>query len=300
MSGGGVFVPWLVDAARLTGYPVVEVPGWQQRGHGGLSAVEGVVAHHTAGPAPGDMPSLAVVRDGRADLRGPLAQLGLGRSGTIYVIAAGLCYHAGKSQWAGMTSLNARYLGIEAESVGDGSDWTPEQLDAYPRLAAALLHYMRRDAGRLASHAEVALPAGRKIDPAGIDMRQMRATVTRMLGAPLQRIPRGSTDGDTMTPDQARLLAEVHELLTRRHEPWQGGTGEALTVVDLLRRANVEQRQVHPNLIALHQKIDAVQAKLDYVLADAPATAVEIRDAVAGAIASGLTLSVTPAVRKET
>jgi hypothetical protein len=87
-------VPWLAQAARMTDFPVVEVDGWRSRGHGGMDTLEGVVLHHTAGPASGDYPSLRVVRDGRPGLAGPLAQLGLARSGTIFVIAAGLSYHA--------------------------------------------------------------------------------------------------------------------------------------------------------------------------------------------------------------
>ena len=104
-----------------------------------MSGVEGVVLHHTAGAATGDYPSLAVVRDGRPGLPGPLAHLGLARSGTVYVIAAGLAYHAGASDWAGFVDLNATFLGIEGESVGTRDDWTPAQRDAYPRLVAALL-----------------------------------------------------------------------------------------------------------------------------------------------------------------
>lgn len=191
-----IFVTWLADASLLTGYPVVEVPGWKTRGHGGMTAVEGVVAHHTAGPRTGEYPSLGVVRDGRAGLAGPLAQLGIGRSGTIYVVAAGLAWHAGESAWAGFRSLNSRFLGIEAESMGTVDDWTPAQRDCYPRLCAALLHYMRRPASRLAGHKEVA--PGRKIDPANWDMSTMRSQVGVMLTDPLNRISRLGTSGGTV------------------------------------------------------------------------------------------------------
>jgi hypothetical protein len=173
-----VYVPWLVDAARSTGYPVVEVAGWQTRGHGGMRVVEGVVGHHTATSdrAPGDYPSLGIVTNGRSDLAGPLCNLGLGRSGTIYVVAAGCAYHAGASRWAGFTDLNDEFLGIEAESAGTGS-WTAAQLDAYPKLVAALLRYMNRGADRYAGHKDVCVPAGRKIDPVGIDTFWMRSKV---------------------------------------------------------------------------------------------------------------------------
>jgi len=170
-----VWVEWLAEAAQKTGYPVVEVDGWRRRGHGEMKGVEGVVGHHTAtsSKATGDYPSLAVVRDGHSSLKGPLAHLGLGRNGTVYVIAAGLCYHAGASSYAGFTSLNSTFLGIEAENDGSG-DWTQPQLDCYPKLVAALLHKMGRGVGRYASHRTVATPAGRKIDPTDISDDWMR------------------------------------------------------------------------------------------------------------------------------
>jgi hypothetical protein len=187
-----IYVPWLTDAARLTGYPVVEVAGWRTRGHGGMRVVEGVVAHHTADGPRGDYPSLNIVRDGRPDLRGPLSAYGLGRSGTIFVIAAGQSWHAGASAWAGYTDLNDEFLGIEAESVGNRDDWTAAQRDAYPRLAAAVLHFMRRGADRVAGHKEVCLPKGRKIDPAYWDMNAFRNRVAWMLEEPRNRIPRST------------------------------------------------------------------------------------------------------------
>lgn len=169
---------WLPDAARLTGYPVLLVPGWEDRGHGGMRAAEVVMGHHTAtaATATGDYPSLRVVRDGRADLPGPLAHLGLARSGAVLVIASGLCYHAGVSAYGEFTDLNDEAIGIEAESPGDGT-WTAAQLDCYPRLVAALLHYMRRGPERYCSHRTAALPKGRKPDPKGIsdDWMQGRA-----------------------------------------------------------------------------------------------------------------------------
>lgn len=181
-----IYVSWLVDAARMaaqgTGKQVIVQSGWQSRGHGGMRVVEGVVGHHTATSeaAPGDYPSLNVVQNGRAGLSGPLSHYGLGRSGNIYVIAAGLCYHAGASAYAGFRDLNDEFLGIEAEDSGDGK-WNAAQLFMYPRLVHACLHYMRRGVDRYASHRTVAVPAGRKTDPAGISdqwMRQQAASLS--------------------------------------------------------------------------------------------------------------------------
>lgn len=186
-----VWIPWLADAARLTGYPVSEVAGWRTLGHGGFRVVEGVTAHHTADGPSGDYPSFNVVRNGRAGLAGPLSNYGLGRTGRIQVIAAGACWHAGASRWAGFTDLNDEFIGIEAESVGSRDDWTAAQRDCYPRLVAAALYYMRRDASRLCGHKECALPLGRKVDPAFWNLNEMRNRVAWLLADPLRRIPRG-------------------------------------------------------------------------------------------------------------
>lgn len=185
------FIPWLVDAARLTGYPVVEVPGWKGRGHGGMRVTEGVVCHHTAGPKVGNMPSLGVITNGRAGLAGPLANYGLARDGTVYVVAAGCAWHAGASSWAGFNDLNDEFVGIEAEDDGDGK-WTPEQHDSYPRLVASILFYCRRGSERTCGHKECCLPKGRKPDPGGVNMIDFRNRVNWLLGDPLKRIPRFS------------------------------------------------------------------------------------------------------------
>jgi len=177
-----LFVPWLADAARSTGYRVVEVGGWRTRGHGAMRLVEGVVGHHTATPdnAAGDYPSLGIVTNGRSDLAGPLCNLGLGRNGTIYVVAAGCAWHAGASAWAGFSDLNDEFLGIEAESGGTGK-WSAAQLDCYPKLVGALLKYMHRGVDRYAGHKDVALPHGRKPDPVGIDTGWMRTQASKFM-----------------------------------------------------------------------------------------------------------------------
>lgn len=183
---GNVWLTWAADAARNavrgTPYQVVEVAGWQSRGHGGFRVVEGIVGHHTATSdrAQGDYPSLRVVRNGRAGLPGPLCNYGLGRSGTIYVVAAGVAWHAGASRYGGFTDLNDEFAGIEAESAGLGG-WTDAQRIVYPRLVGAFLSYIRRDASRYCSHRTCAIPAGRKPDPRGIEDAWMIARASEFM-----------------------------------------------------------------------------------------------------------------------
>lgn len=209
-----IFVPWLADAARLTGYPVVEEAGWRTRGVNGygMTRVEGIVGHHTAGPATGEYPCRNIILNGHSTLSGPLANYGLGRSGTIYVVAAGRANHAGTSSWAGYTNLNDDFLGIEAEDDGDGN-WTQAQLDCYPRLVAAALHYMRRSVDRYAGHKDIA--PTRKVDPAGIASDWMRNQAGIYLKNP-PSINKGYLAGPAPGEEDEMQFRSIHDVNTGR------------------------------------------------------------------------------------
>lgn len=178
----GYSLGWLPEILREAGLKVATVDGWQERGHGDVGRTLGVLCHHTAGPAHGNMPSLGVLIKGRSNLPGPLAQLGLGRDGTFYVIAAGRCFHAGVGEWNGVTDGNAHFIGIEAENTGKTNDrpWPAVQVDAYRRGAAAILKHIKRGAADCAGHKEYALPRGRKPDPT-LDMEEFRAAVDALI-----------------------------------------------------------------------------------------------------------------------
>jgi hypothetical protein len=165
----------LADACRKSGLKVVEIDGWKTRGHGDFLGVNSIVLHHTATPksAAGDYPSLRIVRDGRPDLRGPLSQVGLGRSGTVYVIAAGVAYHAGPTFFPRQDNWHS--IGIEAEHDGIGQ-WSMVQHAAYVRLVAALAEHYGIPLSNVQGHKEVAKPLGRKIDPT-FDMTDFRRRV---------------------------------------------------------------------------------------------------------------------------
>lgn len=169
---------WLPVALEAAGLKVALVDGWANRGRGVMGTVAGVMCHHTAGPPTGNMPSLRTLIDGRSDLAGPLAQLGLGRDGTYYVIAAGRCNHAGDGKWQGLTTGNSSFIGIEAENAGTNADfpWPAVQMDCYQRGVAAILKHLGRGTEFCAGHKEYALPKGRKNDPL-FDMHAFRAAV---------------------------------------------------------------------------------------------------------------------------
>jgi hypothetical protein len=182
----------LADVARSAQLHVVELDRWPARGHGPMnpSGPRTVTVHHTAGPATGDAPSLGVVRDGRPDLAGPLAHYLLARSGTVYVVAAGLAWHTGRTRepW----QANAYSIGIEVENAGTPTDRYPaEQLEALRRLCRALCDHYGIPIPRVLGHREICAPPGRKIDPLPetLDMRAFRAALITPQEVPMTDTP---------------------------------------------------------------------------------------------------------------
>lgn len=178
---------WLPQVLRDAGLEVLEHAGWQTRGHGDMGTVQGVLCHHTCGPIHGDLPDIKVLVDGRPDLGGPLCNLGLGRSGKFYMIAAGKGWHAGTGNWLGVKEGNSHLIGIEAENTGESTGpradvWPAVQMDAYKRGCAAIMRHIGGTAAMVAGHKEFALPHGRKDDP-NFDMVAFRADVAKIMGA---------------------------------------------------------------------------------------------------------------------
>lgn len=169
---------WLADVLRAEGLKVIEHDGWKERGHGDFLDLRGVLNHHTAGGSTNDW---RIVQDGRPDLPGPLAQLVLERDGTVRVIAAGVCWHAGRGSWPGWPTNNANYhvIGVEAVNDGRGQEWPAVQLDAYRRINSAILRKIGRDSGSCVGHKEYSSEG--KIDPFGIDMPTFRRDVQALI-----------------------------------------------------------------------------------------------------------------------
>lgn len=174
------FVTDLADVLRSARVPVTEVAGWKTRGFQGrgLASVQGIVVHHTATPWTGanqsqSYPTLNVVRDGYAGLPGPLAQLGVGRDGTWFVIAAGLANHAGTVLEPRFGNSNSIGIEVEAAGTGDKRDFSNAQMDSLTRGVRAL---NARYGGFILGHKEICSPKGRKIDPA-FDMNAFRNAV---------------------------------------------------------------------------------------------------------------------------
>ncbi len=98
---------------------------------------------------------------------------------------------------AGHHRRNSSSIGVEAENTGVGEPWPEVQVDAYARLCAAVLSHVGAAPIMAVAHREWALPKGRKIDPAGIDMTAFRARVAGVMnGAPVRPlVPAKDTTG---------------------------------------------------------------------------------------------------------
>jgi hypothetical protein len=112
---------------------------------------------------------------GRSDLPGPLCNLYLSRSGEVYLVAAGIGYHAGNTLQPWQDNNSA--IGIEAEATGV-DPWPPASYDAYTKLCSALFNYYRLPVNHVVGHKEICDPPGRKIDP-NFDMNAFRTTVSK-------------------------------------------------------------------------------------------------------------------------
>jgi N-acetylmuramoyl-L-alanine amidase-like protein len=184
----------LASVLRAAGCSVEESAGWTTHNHGELTAVQTIVIHHTGTSAQsdGDYPSYNVVKNGRGApgqdnyLPGPLAQLGIGRSGKAYTFTSGVAYHAGVVLSNSYDNQHA--IGLEVESPGDGSPWPDAQLHGAARAAAALCRHFGLPVTRVLGHKEICSPPGRKVDPRGIDgdMPAFRALVQQYLNGDLE------------------------------------------------------------------------------------------------------------------
>jgi hypothetical protein len=146
------------------------------KGRGETAVIAGIVLHDTDGPAVSNAPSLGILTKGRPDLPGPLAHILIGRDGSAYQITSFRQWisHIGRAApWLGVELANRNTIAVYIES--DGKGFYPEaQLASARAIVRALMAaYGTRI---VVGHKEVAIPRGRKRDPA-LDMEAFREQV---------------------------------------------------------------------------------------------------------------------------
>lgn len=178
------------------GVPFEEVPHWETRGAGRMVRVDGQLDHHDAvPPSAGHAGGLRICTFGRAGLRNSLCMYYLGSDGRVYLVAAGVSWHAG----SGVIASNSRWSGIEARNAGTGEPWPAVQLRSYRLLNVISADVHGFVLANVRDHKE---HTSRKIDRYGIDPAQWRRSLTTI-----------DTEEDDLTPDQARQLKQIHEAL---------------------------------------------------------------------------------------
>ena len=244
---GARFLTDLADVCRATGWPVVEVEGWQTRARGSGGYNPGfpshVAVHHTAsGPSSDGWPDVNYICFGDDDA--PLANLYLDRDGTIFVCAAGATNTNGSGDCPHLPSdtLNTSAIGIEAGNDGTGEPWPTAQQDAYVAVCRALCRAYGIPVAHVEAHHEW---TGRKVDPAGPsrysgggswDMAHFRADCAE--------------EADDVTDqDIQRIAAAVWEHLVRNHLDGTEQPAGAMLGYAHLEAGSVWTAQVH-NFVA--------------------------------------------------
>lgn len=164
-------------------------------GVSGMFLPRGVVVHHSGGPLR-DEPPIERFIEGRPDLRGPLAQMVVARSGMIHFVTNGRAHHAGSGDEDVLEAVmrdeplpapdrdttfgNSHFLGVELDHPGDHTPFAPEQLKSAYRLIGLLCASHRWGTRRVIGHKEW---TRRKVDPA-LQMDAFRAELEAYTGHP--------------------------------------------------------------------------------------------------------------------
>src|SRR5262245_6153270 len=175
----------IIARLRAGGVEVLEVPGWATRGADWTRVPRGIVDHHDASTRKsGEWGALGIIRGGRPDVSGPLAQFQIGRCldgrPRVAVVAAGRANHAGKGGpllGAPKDSGNSWLYGAEAANDGVSEPYTDAAHRAHDVLFRAVLDVCRVGSANVVGHREWA--PGRKSDPR-YDMGWRRARVAAL------------------------------------------------------------------------------------------------------------------------
>jgi N-acetylmuramoyl-L-alanine amidase len=103
----------------------------------------------------------------------------VGRDGRIEQLVPinRVAWHAGVSEWRGRPRVNAFSIGIEMEHFDGRQDWPAAQLAAVAALCRELMRRYTIPADHIVSHAEIARPHGRKVDPVAFPWGRLREMV---------------------------------------------------------------------------------------------------------------------------
>lgn len=144
-------------------YPIHQHPSPNHSPRGGHS-ISMLVLHSTVG---GIASSLAWLTNPASRVSSHYV---IDKAGTIYQLVQDemAAWHAGRATWHGVTDINAVSLGIEMENANTGHDpYPPPQIAACHWLCQDKIARYNIERGDVVRHLDIAVPRGRKTDPAG-------------------------------------------------------------------------------------------------------------------------------------
>jgi N-acetylmuramoyl-L-alanine amidase len=152
-------------------YEFVQSPNFDDRPVG--ATVNCIVLHATVEPTTEGTMEIFLASPRRVS-----AHFVVGRDGRVVqmVRVEKRAWHAGASVLDGVDKVNDFSVGIEMVNLNDGKDpYPPEQMEAVAGIIRLIRSRYDVPDSRIVSHAQIALPAGRKTDPAGFDFDKIRA-----------------------------------------------------------------------------------------------------------------------------
>ncbi|WP_164008225.1 N-acetylmuramoyl-L-alanine amidase [Pyxidicoccus trucidator] len=157
--------------------PVISAPSPNQNERGGKD-IDTIVMHHTA--SNNGAADLAWMRNPKSEVS---AHYMIDRDGKIYQLVGDekRAWHAGKGELHGVPSdINSRSIGIELVNDGSGKTAFPDaQYKALIQLTGHLKQKYNVPMKNIVGHADVAVPKGRKNDPApNFDWNRLRNGVS--------------------------------------------------------------------------------------------------------------------------
>jgi N-acetyl-anhydromuramyl-L-alanine amidase AmpD len=198
--------PLLIDQA-------VRSPNYSLRGGHSISMI---VLHATVGSA----------RSALAWLTNPAPRVSahylIDKSGHIYQLVADeyCAWHAGRASWHDQTAINELSLGIELENANDGRDvYPPAQIGALQQLVQAKVTQYRIAPDMITRHMDIAVPRGRKTDPAGFPWVEFIGQLFPQVPPPDNRTPRPMPNPQPTFAQ--KLLAEAYRQAgAASHQDW--------------------------------------------------------------------------------
>lgn len=253
-------IDWLAQVLRDAGLTVVEVSGWERLGSAMWNPTGGIVhatadgaARNPVADAADDAAAINVIRNGRADLHGPIANAYQARDGRWHVIAAGRCNTALTGTAGPLRGLgNYHLLGVEHENDNRDEPWPAVQYRSAVRGWAAICTRMGWTPARLAGHKEH--DPRRKTDPQGVDMDRFRADVAAVMAG----------EDEPMTP--ADVWAVKVKQTAAAAQRFGGKEGDERYAASLLQLAGIFGKDAADGITAARADLAAVKLQNAAVL----------------------------------